>query len=176
MSFYGILKIIGRCAFGSRWSYFNLESWLIAVWRSLFGAGALVERDGHVLMVLHNRSGKMRWELPSGFVEPGESLEQAASRETLEETAIPVVVHSLLCTVVMEVPSETYRGINAYFCAVETGHEIPQPELSENITRAEFVDLSAIRSRDIHPVDREILARWRRRKRQGSFYFRIVLS
>jgi NUDIX domain-containing protein len=52
------------------------------MWRSLPGAGVLVVRDYRVLMVRHERSGRYRWELPSGLVDPGETFEQAAERET----------------------------------------------------------------------------------------------
>jgi 8-oxo-dGTP pyrophosphatase MutT (NUDIX family) len=41
------------------------------MWESRAGAGTLVVRDGRVLMVLRERSGKVRWELPSGLFEEG---------------------------------------------------------------------------------------------------------
>ena len=91
------------------------------MWESRAGAGTLVIRDGRVLMVLRERSGKVRWELPSGLLEGGETLEEAAARETLEETSLKVEIGQLLCTAVMDVPEEHYRGINAYFCATAKG-------------------------------------------------------
>ena len=103
------------------------------MWRSLLGAGILAIRDGKVLMVLHERSGKTRWELLSGYVELGETMEQAAIRETMEETAVSVSVGSLLCTAVMDVPCEEYRGINLYFLAKDVGNEVPQPGEGEAI-------------------------------------------
>lgn len=44
--------------------------------------------DGRVLMIYRHRfiPGTWGWELPSGGVEPGEDLEAAAGRESLEET------------------------------------------------------------------------------------------
>jgi len=130
------------------------------MWESHAGAGALIVRDGRVLMVLRERSGKVRWELPSGLLEEGESLEEAAARETLEETSLRVEVGCLLCTVVMDVPEENYRSINAYFYASASGRSIPHPgSLDEPIQRAEFVDTAQLRPSDIHPVDRRILSR-----------------
>ena len=76
-------------------------------------------------MVLHVRSGKTRWELPSGFVDPGETYEKTAVRETKEETGVTVTAGPLLCTAVMDVLCEEYRGINAYFLAASVGEEMP---------------------------------------------------
>jgi len=85
------------------------------MWRSVPGAGVLVVRDCRVLMVMRERAGKYRWELPSGVVDSGESFEETAAREALEETGIPVAIGPLLCTAVMDVAKAEYRGINAYF-------------------------------------------------------------
>jgi 8-oxo-dGTP pyrophosphatase MutT (NUDIX family) len=51
------------------------------------GAGTLVVDDlGRVLMSLVLKRGMLRWELPAGVAKDGESMEEAAKRETLEET------------------------------------------------------------------------------------------
>src|SRR5688572_23002427 len=63
------------------------------------GANTVVERDGGVLLVRLNygpRDG--RWALPGGLVENDENLEEAARRETLEETGFEVAVDGLLAT------------------------------------------------------------------------------
>jgi 8-oxo-dGTP pyrophosphatase MutT (NUDIX family) len=95
------------------------------MWRSLPGAGTLVVKDGLVLMVRHERSGRYRWELPSGLVDAGETFEQAAERETLEETGVAVSITTLLCVAVMEVSSAEYRGINLYYRAEALSAIIP---------------------------------------------------
>ena len=146
------------------------------MWESRAGAGTLVIRDGRILMILRERSGKVRWELPSGLLEGSETLEEAAARETLEETSLKVEITQLLCTAVMDVPGEHYRGMNAYFCAVAKSKGVPRPgSLDEPIQKAEFVDVLQLASRDIHPVDRRILSRWRRKPDGKPVYFRINL-
>ncbi len=63
------------------------------------GANAIVERDGTVLLVRLNygpRDG--RWALPGGLVENDETAEQAAVRETAEETGFVVGLDGLLAT------------------------------------------------------------------------------
>ena len=49
-------------------------------------AGGLVVRDGEILLI-STREGK-RWQLPKGHLESGETSEQAAVRETREETGV----------------------------------------------------------------------------------------
>ncbi len=146
------------------------------MWRSLPGAGVLVVRDRQVLMVLHERGGCYRWELPSGLVDPGETFEQAAERETLEETGIAVSVRALLCTAVMDVPSAEYRGINAYFHADTLS--IAQPRTSarkERISAAAYLDLDQLSPSEMHPVDRRILTLWRRKPDRPAFFTYIKL-
>jgi ADP-ribose pyrophosphatase YjhB (NUDIX family) len=61
------------------------------------GANTIVERDGKVLLVRLNygpRDG--HWALPGGLVEADETVEQAAIRETAEETGFAVGLDGLL--------------------------------------------------------------------------------
>ncbi len=149
------------------------------MWRSLVGAGVLVVRDRHVLMVARTRDGLTRWELPSGHIEAGESLEETAAREALEETGIPVAVGALLCTVVIDVPAEEYRGINAYFTAepLEDGDGEPAPMAgaSEPIQRAAYLELATLDEPSVHPVDWSILTAWRRQPDGSPFHVAIAV-
>jgi 8-oxo-dGTP diphosphatase len=57
------------------------------------GAAALVEREGCLLLLQRTfEPFAGHWNLPAGYVEPGESPEQAARREALEETGLVVDV------------------------------------------------------------------------------------
>src|SRR4051794_37348318 len=89
------------------------------------GAGALVTRRGAVLLVLRDRSGKTRWELPSGLLQNGESFEDGVVRELLEETGMPIVLDELLCTALLDEPANAYRGVNVYFLAHTSGRRMP---------------------------------------------------
>lgn len=146
------------------------------MWQSLPGAGVLAVCNNGVLMVFRERSGVMRWELPSGLAEAGESLEQTAARETLEETGIEVRIGELVCTVVMDVPTEEYRAINAYFLAhVLSTHPPAVLTRDEPIKEAAFVDAATLDPRRIHPVDRRILQHWRRRPQHRGFHLHVTL-
>lgn len=146
------------------------------MWQSYVGAGVLLVHEHRVLLVLRERSGHTRWELPSGLLEASESLEEAAARETREETGLVVAVGRLLCTVVMDVPAESYRGINAYFYASAVGDVSPRPGVDgEPIRQAKLVDVAQLPPRSIHPVDRRILNRWRRNPERSAFHLQLVL-
>lgn len=63
------------------------------------GSNTIVERDGKILLVRLNygpRDG--HWALPGGLVEADETAEQAAIRETQEETGFTVGLDGLLAT------------------------------------------------------------------------------
>lgn len=57
---------------------------------------AVVERDGRLLMVEEHTPEGLRLNQPAGHLDPGESLADAAVRETLEETGWHVEPESLL--------------------------------------------------------------------------------
>ncbi|MFF2077611.1 NUDIX hydrolase [Kitasatospora sp. NPDC058162] len=60
-------------------------------------AAAIVVHEGRVLMVRRRVSeGQLSWQFPAGEVEAGESPEEAAVRETAEETGLAVAVVSFL--------------------------------------------------------------------------------
>jgi len=56
------------------------------IWKPDVTVAAVVERDGHYLLVEERASGRIVINQPAGHLENGESFEQAVVRETLEET------------------------------------------------------------------------------------------
>ncbi|WP_184943190.1 NUDIX hydrolase [Kitasatospora kifunensis] len=60
-------------------------------------AAAIVVHEGRVLMVRRRVSeGQLSWQFPAGEIEPGEAPEEAAVRETVEETGLNVAAVKLL--------------------------------------------------------------------------------
>jgi 8-oxo-dGTP pyrophosphatase MutT (NUDIX family) len=56
------------------------------VWKPSVTAAAIIERDGHFLLVEEHTLEGLRLNNPAGHLEPGESPVQAVVREALEET------------------------------------------------------------------------------------------
>jgi 8-oxo-dGTP diphosphatase len=82
-------------------------------------AAAIVVDDGRVLLVRRRvAEGRLSWQFPAGEVEPGESNEDAATRETLEETGVTVRVTTLLG---QRVHPDTGRTIVYFACDLVGG-------------------------------------------------------
>lgn len=56
-------------------------------WKPSVTVAAVIERDGRFLLVEERVAGGIRLNQPAGHLDPGESLLDAAARETVEETA-----------------------------------------------------------------------------------------
>lgn len=60
-------------------------------------SAAIIVQDNRVLMVRRRISeGELSWQFPAGAVEAGETAEEAAVRETLEETGLTVEAVKLI--------------------------------------------------------------------------------
>ena len=61
------------------------------------GVGGAVVRDGELLLVRRaSRHGRGNWQLPGGFIEPDETIEQAVVREVQEEAGVTAKVEAVL--------------------------------------------------------------------------------
>ena len=61
------------------------------------GVGGAVVKDGRLLLVRRaSRRGRGNWQVPGGFVEQDETMEQAVVREVEEEAGVTSKVHSRL--------------------------------------------------------------------------------
>jgi 8-oxo-dGTP diphosphatase len=82
-------------------------------------AAAIIVQDGRLLLVQRRVSeGSLSWQFPAGAVEPGETFEEAAVRETAEETGLTVEPLRLLGE---RVHPNTGRRMGYVACDVKSG-------------------------------------------------------
>jgi len=116
--------------------------------------GVVAERDGLILLVRRNHEPMLgRWSFPSGFVDAGEVVSEAAVREAFEETGVEVRIERLLGVY-------SRRGdpvvFIAYAGAVGDGTPVAGPEAFE----VGFFPPDALPDLAF-PHDDEIVAAWR---------------
>ena len=117
--------------------------------------GVVVEHGDGILLVRRNHEPMMgRWAFPSGYVDAGEVVEEAAVREVREETGVEVALDALLGV-------WSQRGERVIFIAY-AGHSVggapaAGPEAFEVATFAPDA-LPAL----AFPHDDEVIAAWER--------------
>lgn len=61
------------------------------------GVGGAVVHEGRILLVRRSsRRGRGNWQVPGGFIEPDETIEQAVVREVEEESGVTAAVQGIL--------------------------------------------------------------------------------
>ena len=82
-------------------------------------SAAIITSENRVLMVRRRiKEGELSWQFPAGAIEAGETPEQAAVRETLEETGLEVEATSLIG---QRVHPKTQREMSYTACSVLGG-------------------------------------------------------
>jgi 8-oxo-dGTP diphosphatase len=99
------------------------------VWATRTAAFTLTDRSGALLLVRHERLGVVSWEPPGGHVECGETVEQAAARETAEGTGVAVEVGRLVATCVHEWAEREQRRVPLFFATQAVGLGRPRPHV-----------------------------------------------
>jgi ADP-ribose pyrophosphatase YjhB (NUDIX family) len=114
------------------------------VWKPHVTVASVIEQDGRFLLVEEDSSDGLVFNQPAGHLEPGESLLQAAVRETLEETAYHFRPESLLGVYRWQHPRKDITYLRFAFAGSVSGHE-PGRELDTGIVRAAWLTLDEIR-------------------------------
>lgn len=107
---------------------------------------AVIEREGRFLLVEENTVDGIRFNQPAGHLEEGESLVEACTRESLEETAHRVVVESLVGIYQWTRPDHTITYMRFVFACQVLSEEAGRA-LDEGIIRAVWLTPEEMRER-----------------------------
>ena len=119
-------------------------------WKPHVTVAAICERDNRFLLVRERVHGQEVLNQPAGHLDPGESLEQAVIRETLEETAYDFSPQQL-SGVYRYIPEQGVdQTIIRFTFAGSVGRQHAQP-LDDGIVAAEWLTLDQLRqSQHLH--------------------------
>jgi phosphatase NudJ len=118
----------------------------------------VVVRRGERFLVVHERKHGQRFYLPAGRVEPGERMVDAARRETLEETGVPVVIEGILR--VEHTPWPDHARCRVLFLARPEDETPPRTTPNEESLGAQWVTLDELDRLPLRGPEVSTLFRW----------------
>ena len=122
------------------------------------GVGGAVVLDNRLLLVRRaSRRGRGNWQVPGGFVEPDETIENAVVREVQEEAGILGEVQGVIG---LRNRCDPDMGNSLYIVLLMTPISgEPTPDMEE-VDRAEYLSLEQIdQLEQVPPINREIARR-----------------
>ncbi|MFN4063364.1 NUDIX domain-containing protein [Azoarcus communis] len=114
-------------------------------WKPNVTVAAVVERDGRFLLVEEETADGLRFNQPAGHLEEGESLIDAAVRETLEETAYRFLPRFLVGIYQWPRPQRDITYLRFAFGG-DLGEEVAGRQLDTGIVRAVWMTLDEMRA------------------------------
>ena len=92
-------------------------------WHAHVTVATVIENSGRFLLVEELKGGRLVLNQPAGHLEPGESLIQAALRETLEETGWTVDIQGIVGVGLYTAPSNGVTYYRTTFFGTPLSHD-----------------------------------------------------
>jgi ADP-ribose pyrophosphatase YjhB (NUDIX family) len=128
-------------------------------------AGCIPEWENHILLCRRAIEPRLGfWTFPAGFMELGESMENAAARETLEEAKADVEITSIFALYTLRRVDQVYVVFRGQMRTMDYG-------VGDESSEVGLVSLENIPWEQLaFPVIREILTRYAEDHQQGQFH------
>lgn len=91
----------------------------------------IIEIEGRGIVLIKRKNDPIGWAIPGGFVDYGESLEQAAIREALEETSLKVQLIRQIHTYSDPERDPRHHTITTVFIATAQGEPVAADDAGE---------------------------------------------
>jgi len=102
----------------------------------------VVVRQGHRFLLTQEKKYGSTWSIPGGRVEPGEELIDAAMREVVEETGVPVTVEGVLR--IEHAPSSSGARVRVIFVGSPRDDTPPKTESDDESLGAAWLTIEEI--------------------------------
>jgi ADP-ribose pyrophosphatase YjhB (NUDIX family) len=111
----------------------------------------VVVRRGHRFLLTQEQKYGSTWSIPGGRVEPGESIVDAAVREVIEETGIPVRIDGILR--IEHAPNDSTARVRVLFVGTPLDDTEPKSIADQESLGAAWLTLDEIRSRKLRGAE-----------------------
>ena len=118
-------------------------------WAPHVTVATIIERNNRFLMVYEEADGKNVYNQPAGHLDPGETLQQAAIRETLEETGWTVKLTGVVGINLYVAPSNGVTYLRTTFIADAISQDVTKA-LDTGIIEAVWLTFEEIIARKEH--------------------------
>jgi ADP-ribose pyrophosphatase YjhB (NUDIX family) len=136
-------------------------------WSPRVTVATVIERDQRYLMVYEEADGKKVYNQPAGHLDPNETLQEAAVRETLEETGWDIKLIGLIGVNLYTSPANGITYLRTTFVA-EPLHHNPERPLDAGIIAAVWLTYEEVLARKAElrsPMTLQIIEDYRAGKR-----------
>jgi phosphatase NudJ len=119
----------------------------------------IVVRDGDRFLLVQESKPEQPWYIPAGRVEAGESLLEAAERETLEESGVQVEIERVIRVDHTPFPENVAR-VRVYLVARPAGDKSPKTESDEDSLQAAWFTLEQMKELNLRGEEAYLLCKY----------------
>jgi len=122
--------------------------------------GAVIFKDEKILMVLRGKPpAENTWSIPGGCVELGETLQEAAKRETIEETGILILVREPVYTFdVIERDENGHARFHYVIVDLAADYVSGEPRPGDDAVDVSWISPEDMKNYNVSAATRKLLA------------------